>query len=198
MKRFRFLFCAVLLSACSPVDSLKPFDQQQAAILLQENHTLKPARQVIAIDIPKQKPWQRIDLSLLNKGTPILLIPAGETQSNWTESIRTFITSYQDDPDISAQKIFDKKLARLKDDHCQMLDSTILHNDSSYLLYKITYGNCATLKNQTYIGKAFNGRDAVYLVYYTADNQAVSQQEISELTQSIARASLIQNPKYRY
>lgn len=44
-KIIGFIACASLLTACSPIDSLKPFDQQQAAIWVKENYALKSTQQ---------------------------------------------------------------------------------------------------------------------------------------------------------
>jgi hypothetical protein len=75
------------LSACSPVDSLKPFDQEQATNIIKQSYTTQPAKQMISIVLPQPQHWKRLNQM------PAMLIPANETKENWTESIQTNIGS---------------------------------------------------------------------------------------------------------
>jgi hypothetical protein len=187
--------CIVLLSfilcACAPVDSTKVFDEHQAAILLNEHLNTKPAAEKIALYLPSATTWQHIDMSLLSKGSPIMLIPDGQSKNDWQESIRTYIRAYTNEPDMTAQEFMLHDWQYFKS-HCQKVNTQILSTTEKSVLYRNELKGCKIEPDQTRITKAFNGSDAVYAVYYAA-TPAISLARIRLMTSVIAQAELVRS-----
>lgn len=192
MKKILFSFSLIALTttACSPVDSTKPFDQKQAAAVLCQNYVTKPARQEIEINLPHKRTWKRIDNSLNSGGTPLMLIPKNESEAYWTESIRTNIAGYVNEPDITADKYVQRLFQRTKAD-CKDIHAVILSNTEKSTSFLLDMSSCRHHKNQTQIGKAFNGVDAVYMVRYSALYHQVSEKEFADMTRAIKNAKLV-------
>jgi hypothetical protein len=183
------------LVACSSVDSMKVFDQQQAANLFHQNHTSQPTQQMIKIALPQKNRWQKIDVSYGTIGSPVMLIPEHETLMNWSQSIRTHILPLGRNHKIGInQFIQDEKLAAKQ--ACQNVEITEDLQTPTIAIYRIKKANCYAEKSQLQIGKVFTGRDAIYAVYYSAVQEKVSNEEISTFSQVIKTAKLISNPKY--
>lgn len=180
----------LFLSACSPINSLKPFDRQQASVLLKSNYISLPAKQKIAINLPNSDHWKRIDLSLNGNGTPLMLVPQGQSEEYWTESIRTNIRVYRNEPDITAEKFSQQQIDRTKKD-CLLMNSITLRETEKSITYLIDMAGCRHDRNQTQIVKAFNGIDGVYVVRYSSLSQKVSDQEFSQMTRVIKNAQLV-------
>ena len=156
----------VCLSACSPVNSLTPFDQTQAALILQQNYTPKPAKQRISLALPAHSNWQRIDLSRGTVGTPIMLVPPSQTADEWHESIITAIRPYIFHPDITAKKYMEERIKLVKD-HCQHVLVQSTANTEQTAVFELSVSNCDDAKDQTQLTKVFNGKDAVYILRYS-------------------------------
>src|SRR3990167_3512622 len=107
---FTLLSLLTLTSACSPIDSLRPFDQTEAAKVLQSNYISRPAKYQISLFLPEKNGWQKINLSLSKLGTPIMLIPKNETSYNWTQSLRTKISGYRNQPDLTLDKFIKQQI----------------------------------------------------------------------------------------
>lgn len=192
---FTFIFLS-LLTACSPVDSLQVFNQQQVEILLKSNIPSNPARQRISLVLPSNKPWQEIDVSLYKTGTPVILIPKDERFSNWHESIRTDIRSYKKYPDITPTQLA-QQVMKTAYEKCTKINSDIIEHTANIVIYRLEKSHCKSENNQIQFGKAFKGIDAVYTVYYSAVPQYVSQDEIARMQAVIENARLVNNPTYK-
>lgn len=199
MKKIIFLTGATtlvtILSACSPIDSLKPFDQKQAAKLFEENYTPKPAQQMIKLNLPQKRAWKKIDLSAIKKGSPVMLIPVNENAEKWNESISTKISAYTADPDMSASKFAGAEINRAAQ-NCKQIGSKFLATNTQSVVYRLDLIGCKYGNDRVEISKAFNGNDAVYAVRYIALNGRVDANEISKMSHVIETAQLIRNPKY--
>jgi hypothetical protein len=178
------------LAGCSPIDSLKPFDSEQADILLREHAVTRPARHRIAIKLPSKNTWKAIDLSRNKKGSPLLLIPRANDTTNWNESIRTFISPYRTYPDMTAQQLWQDKMKEAQI-HCHHVTGHAIQTTTQSVYYVLRECDCQDGEDAVIYGKAFNGSDAVYLVYYTADVAHVAPAEISRLATAIKQASLV-------
>lgn len=184
-----------LLSACSPVDSLKPFDHEQAAHILRQNFTAKPTRETIVIHIPNKKHWQRIDVSYKTVGTPIMLVPCDENMNNWHESIRTSLANYATNPTTTPEKFVADRIKHAKA-HCEITNATILKSSPQSVTYKLTLQQCDNEPDQLQLGKAIKGADAVYHVYYSVLASSTAETELRNHAGIIESARLINNPRY--
>jgi len=184
-------FSFVLLSACSPVDSLHPFDQQQAALLLKENSNFYPAQQLISLPLPHRSNWQRIDVSYGTVGTPIMLVPINENERHWTQSIRTQIRSYERYPAVTANHFFYDEM-NYERDYCSYVEGNIIEQHKAYDLFSLSLGGCSNQPNQQQYGKIFNGQDAVYVVYYSWISGIAPNPDVK---QAITYASLVTRRK---
>lgn len=176
---------SAMLSGCSSVNSLQPFNQRQAALMLQQNHIFHPSEQVIGIALPHITSWKRIDLSYNTVGTPFMYVPIGENRKVWTQSIRTQIRDYLRYPHINANRFFYDEMNYQKA-YCASVTGNIIVQRSDYDLYQMTLSDCHNQPNQQQYGKIFNGKDAVYVVYYswlsTVTPSLATQQAIAGAT----------------
>lgn len=180
------------LTACSSIDNLHPFDDEQAQIILRQNLVRKCAKHIISISTFNDRFWKRIDLSINKQGSPIMLIPCDQTPSCWYESIRTKISAYDCDMEMTAKKFVQTQMEEAKK-YCSCVDAKMLAQTPQYVMYSLETRNCSDRKDQIEIGKAFNGSDAVYDVYYTAVNGQVSAKEINKMTYVVKSAELLRN-----
>lgn len=186
------LISTLLLSACSTVDSVQVFDQQQAAILLKQQHQMYPTQQMIKLDLPDKNAWKKVDMSYGTVGTPIMLIPEQQTRETWTQSFRTQIRGRRQTPDITA-KHFVREIISAAKANCPAADGEITNEQSNQLEYKLKIQHCDTEPDQIQLGKAFNGEDAIYIVYYTAKTNAVDTQQIVQNAHVINSAKLVKS-----
>lgn len=189
-KKILSIACMLLLSSCSSVDSTKVFDQQQAANLIKQNHTMKPTKQAIKLALPEKNQWKQIDMSYGTVGTPIMLIPSHETRTDWSESIRTKILAYRNDPDATPEHFAALQISAAKT-HCQEAIGEIISPNRQSARYRIEMHHCLEDEDQTQIGKALAGKDAIYLAYYTAIDHEVSTAQINKMTRVIDNATLL-------
>jgi hypothetical protein len=185
---FSLLPC-IFLFACADIDSVKPFDQQQAAMLLQQHTNFKPAANYIKISLPNKNNWQRIDLSFDKKGSPVMLVPLQETTTTWTERIDTYITGYNENADVTAKQFSVNAIAKA---HriCNNVSAQLLEQSTEYVIYRINSNYCSNHQATIQIAKAFNGSDAVYVVRYTA-LPSIGEKQITAMTAVIKNAQLI-------
>ena len=181
-----FLF----LSACSAVDSTKTFDQQQAAALIHEGRTTYPTKQMIKLSLPNQADWKKMDVSYGTIGSPAMLVPNDESMQHWTQSVRTKIKAYREDPDLTADNFVQSEITRAKND-CSQVRTDYLALSTNTVTYQLSLSGCRNQQNQIQIGKAFAGSDAIYVVYYSAVNGQVSDNEIRKLASAINSAKLV-------
>lgn len=185
---------ALTLSACSPVNSLKPFDQQQAALVLQQNYNPQPAKERIKLALPKNKPWQRIDLSLGTLGTPIMLVPPGQTDHHWNESFISEIRPYLFHPNITAEKYMRERIESVKND-CSQVNIQTSEYTKQTATFTLQLLGCHYLPDQTQVTKAFTGIDAVYVVRYAALTNTVKPSTMITMTQVIKTATLVRDQR---
>lgn len=185
---------SLTLTACSPIDSLKPFDSEQADTLLREHATTTPAQQRIALRLPQKNTWKAIDLSRNKQGSPIMLIPRDATTKDWHESVRTFISPYRANPDMTAKLLWQDNIKEIQA-RCAEVKSDLIAATRETVFYSLSQKNCRDDKDLVMYGKSFNGSDAVYLVYYTADPVFISGSEIARMAKSIKDAALVKDPR---
>ena len=195
MKNLFLALSAFLLTACSQVNSVTPFDNEQAAKVLQQNYTSQPTEQMVKLNLPNKNNWQKIDLSYENKGAPVILIPTNENVNNWSQSVRTKISAYINSPYITAKQVVQNDLNNARN-HCQQATGNIIEESKNAIVYRLDFANCYDEKNQMQIGKAFNGKDAVYLVRYTALANQISSADIHAMSHAIQQAQLVADPRY--
>ena len=110
MKKYILLLTSIFLTACSSIDSMRVFDNQQAARLLRQDYNPHPSKNQIALNLPQRRDWKRIDLSFGTVGTPIMLVPQQEDWHHWTQSVRTKIVDYYHFHDMTAENSSRNKL----------------------------------------------------------------------------------------
>ncbi|EKD71411.1 MAG: hypothetical protein ACD_46C00187G0004 [uncultured bacterium] len=185
-----FLLVSLILASCSPVNSLEVFDRKQINAMINEHHEIKPAKQRIRLDLPNANEWQRIDMSVDKKGSPIVLIPTSQTVNNAKEKISTWISAYLSQPDLTTESFLQNDVKELKN-RCDIVNVAILSSNKNDLLYRIETHRCNDAKNKIQIGKVFNGIDAIYVVHYTALMNEVSATRINAMQKVIAAAQLV-------
>lgn len=195
MKKLFAIIASFALSACSPIDSLSPFDAEQAKTLVRENLCTRPTQQMIALGNLPNPYWKRIDLSICKQGSPIMMIPCDQTSSGWSESIRTNIYAYRNDPDMNASRFLQKQIDAGRC-HCKHISPIILATSQESVFYSLSLCDCDDNHNQIQIGKIFNGRDAVYQVYYTALRSEVCNDEIARMSRVIGASQLVSRLGY--
>lgn len=186
------LLSTFLLAACSPVDSVQVFDQKQAAILLHQQYPMQTTQQMIKLSLPNKNHWKKVDMSLGTVGTPIMLIPENENMNNWTQSYRTQIRGLRHDAATDAHSLVRELIAKAKK-RCTTTNAEILHEQAASTEYKLKITGCQNETDQVQIGKALNGQDAIYVVYYTAQIDSVKMKQIEQNTQVISAAKLVQS-----
>lgn len=174
------------LSACSPIDSVRPFDQQQANVLLHEDHRTQPAKQMITLRLPNGQHWQKT-------GNPVMLFPYEENASNWHQRIDTKISGYKNTPGITAST-FVKNEIDIAAQNCKHIRPEILEETSAALIYRLNAAGCVHDEDSKQIAKVFNGMDAVYLVRYSAIEGKTTPVQFDHMSRSIKTAQLIKNP----
>ena len=199
MKINYFLITLILfisLAACAKINSVHPFDQQQAAILLEQYHVAKPSQQMIALPLPHPALWKKIDIAGITNGTRFILIPKNDSSVNWNESIRTQISGYANTPRMTALTLARKDI-HLAVERCLRVNSYMLAEKPQYVIYQLDSANCKNDRDETQMVKVFNGRDAVYLIRYTAITTRVSSAQINRMSRIIQSATLVANPRYK-
>lgn len=184
---------AIILSACSPVDSMRPFDNQQAANLLKQHLNVVPTKQMIALNLPNKHHWQRFDVSYGTVGTPIMLIPTTENPQNWTESFRTRISDDNTHPGVTPLQFAQQQINDAKA-HCVYANGDIVQENKEYAIYQLNMSDCQEEKNLMQIGKAIKGIDAVYLVDYSATAN-ISKSHFEQMARAVRSATLVSNVK---
>jgi len=182
------ILLTILLLGCSPINSVQPFDQQQAAQILKNDYVTQPAKQKIALDLPGDQKWKSLQTDA-NKNNRLLL-PENNSLANWQQSIRTSITGYLDEPKINAKKIVLREIKNAYQ-QCQRVNASVLKETANYLIYKIDMAGCEHQPNQIQIGKTFNGSDAVYTVYYSAQTNQIATAQLILMSHVIKKSQLV-------
>jgi hypothetical protein len=193
MRRFTLSLLALLLTSCSSVDSVKPFNHRQAALLLQQHYNFHPSQQMIAISLPKNQTWQRIDLSENTVGTPIMLVPAGQTRKHWDQSIQTQIADYRYHPELTRDSFIRKQVADMRE-YCSVVNARLEVVAKDYSLYSLTKTGCTNSKDIRQISKVLDGRDAFYQVSYKAAFNIPTQQ-FTLMSHVVREATLVNNSR---
>lgn len=192
-----FSTLVTMLTACSPIDSVHPFDQNQAAILLKQFYVSKPTQEAIVINLENRSHWKKINSSSGTLGTQLWLVPINQSDRVWQESIRTYVVAYHYFPDITLSTIF-KRINLKAEAVCEKVESKILTETNNSLIYSMTLSHCKEEPNQKQVGKIFKGKDAMYGVYYTALENSVTPLHFEEYAKVIKRARLVGNEANRH
>lgn len=186
---------ALALSNCSQVDSTKVFDQEQAAYLLNQGSKSYPTKQLVKLSLANKSAWKKIDMSYGTVGSPFMLIPLEATRDHWQQSIRTKISPFAANPDMTADKYVETIIANAKK-ACERVSTDHLELNNKQVLYQLSLFHCGEENiTEVQIGKAFTGVDAVYVVYYTAKS-GITDQQIRQTANTINKAVLMKNPSY--
>ncbi len=182
--RFAITFVSIgIITACSPIDSIRPFDHQQADILLHEEQIKKPARQMISLALPRGQYWQK-------SGNPIKLFHDQQNEDNWREKIDTTISSYKNNPGITAIQMAKLEIDKAAQ-NCKQTGSEILQESRQVIVYRLNMTDCYSMEGNKQIAKLFNGIDAVYMVRYSAVEGKISKSQFDKMSQSIKTAQLV-------
>jgi len=178
------------MSACSPINSLQPFDQEQAALILKNDYVIQPAQEKIEITLPQEQDWKKVNLAESKRN--IMLIPNNADVNHWDQSIRTQIIAYFDEPKITAKKMVLSEM-KYAHEHCNQVKAMLIKQTKKFIIYKLDIANCPNQANQIQIGKTFNGIDAVYTLYYTALTDKVPITQLKQMSHMIKTAQLVRN-----
>lgn len=192
LGRSLFLCVFLLLSACSKINSVEPFDHRQAMILLKQNYVSTITQQRIAIQLPPHSWWKTVEKPHDTLDPPLLLIPQQESEKHWTQAIQTKISGYVNTPNITP-KTFSQREINAAKSACLPVKVVSLVETPSYVFYVLDKEGCT----EKQAAKVFKGKDAVYFVSYTAKKDKVSVVEINKMTHAIATAILVDNPQYK-
>lgn len=194
MKKYAFILGALILptlSACSSIDSMRPFDAEQARILIESSFTSKPAQQRIILDLPRNQTWKKVS-STTDRTLPVVrLIPADSNLSQWQESIQTNIQSYLTHHGLSAASYAQDDINFYRG-LCHV-SSGIVKESKWAVTYQLKLSACKNMPAQIQVVKAFNGSDAVYVVRYVA-LAGVSATQIKKMSETISSATMQNNP----
>lgn len=197
MKSILWIISAVIadmvISACSPVNSLQPFDDAQADKLVQENYVKIPARHMISIVLPPDQKWKKIIMPMENGGM-VMMIPAGENETQPSQSIKTMLVSKRAHPAMTAEKLVQLEFERAGND-CKQIGPEIIEKSSQFISYRLDKTGCHEQPEMKEIGKAFNGGDGVYVVWYSAMKNKVSGRQFSLISRVISAAQLVNDPR---
>lgn len=194
MKKICLLLVCIFiltLNACTSVDSLKPFDNEEAAKLVQQFYVKKPAQQMISLSLPHKTNWQRITQA---DGT-IMLIPNQATSNHWQESIRTKIHGKPINNSLTLDTFVQNETNIPKGD-CSVVDVKVLSKTDDFILYRLLKYDCQNVKNEIQFVKSFNGIDAFYVVYYTARLGKTTPKANQTMYGVIKSSQLIWNHRY--
>lgn len=191
-KSLPFIF--ILLTACSSIDSTRPFDAEQASVLLQQHGPTKPAKQMVSLALNQKHYWHKTDFPENELGSFVVLTPQSESVTKWNESIQSRMLPYDNMPNITATKLVQAEIMDVKN-NCKTSDSTILDQTPHYIVYRLETNDCLNRKNRWQIGKIFNGTDGVYSVRYLADYREISKNHFDQISQIIKTAQLVKDPR---
>ena len=186
------LLMCLLLTACSPINSLQPFNQEQAALVLKSDYVTQPAQEKIEIALPDEENWKKINIVKNKKN--LMFIPRDENVDSWKQSIRTQIIAYLDEPKISAKKMVLSEM-RFAYNHCKQVKAMLIKQTASFVTYKLDMHHCDDQADQIQVGKIFNGVDAVYMVYYTALSNQTSSIQLQQMSEMIKTTQLVKADK---
>lgn len=188
--RYGWLCCLLLfLSACSPVNTVQEFDQQQAAILLQQRGATRPAKQMFMISLPAKTSWQQTNYSPFEDGAFVVLLPAGQNPIHWTESIQGRMLPYDAFPDVTAPRYFQDEIHFVQK-HCQQMNYHLLQQTATFVYAQIQASTCDNQKDFWQVSKIVNGQDGVYVLRYISRLPLTKNKEES-MSKNILNSILI-------
>ncbi len=123
-----------------------------------------------------------------------MLVPPGQNDEQWTESIITEIRPYLFDPDSTAKKYRQERIQLIKK-HCQDVLVQSSESSAQTATFTLTFSNCDYENNQTQVTKAFTGSDAVYIVRYSALENTVKPTQLTKMAEVIKTATLVRDPR---
>ena len=192
MDRLKGIICIFIfsmLSACSEVNSVQPFDAEQARVLIKENTVSQPSKQMVALKLPQEERWHKVSSS------PRLLVPKGESTTTWQESIQTDALALINTPTMNSQQFAQEKFVEAKK-NCEHVHATILSDSKHAVIYSLSQTDCTTERNQKQIAKVLQGQDAVYFIRYAAIDNSISSKQFNLMSKEIKKAYLVPNPRY--
>lgn len=198
MKKISYALVVPLyfsLMACSPVNSIHPFDDEEAAILIKSNMVAKPTQQMVVLQFPRGEHWKKLP-DPLGTGSMVVLFPQNENPAAWNEKIQTKISGFIYKPNLTV-KTFAQMEMDQAEKNCFHVNDAIITQTPQSMFYRVDVSDCENNKNQTQFGKIFKGIDAIYLVRYSAIMGKVSKTQMMAMSQTIKNAELVKNPHYQ-
>lgn len=196
IERAVALFSFLLLTACSKINSVEPFDHKQVIILLQQHYTSQPAQQRIAITLPPHSLWKTVNKTQGLSRSPLMLVPQNENEINWTQAIQTKISGHKNTPHLTPKSFVQEEINALRR-ACSQIKILSFIETSTYVFYALDKERCKNSTVEKQAAKAFKGKDAVYFVSYSAKKDHVSVKEINKMSRAIETAMLVNNPQYK-
>jgi hypothetical protein len=184
------LLIAMFLSACSGVNSVQTFDQQQADLLLQQMGKTRPSQQMLVITLPDSTDWKKTNYAQNEVGSFILLVPQQENNAHWDESIQARLLSMIDEPTATAEKIVQATFNEASK-NCALVTAKILQENKLFIIYQLNKSQCTKEKATRETGKIFNGIDGVYSIRYIIDNKTISAHRLKQMSARIEAAKLV-------
>ncbi|HEX4045315.1 MAG TPA: hypothetical protein VHZ76_06600, partial [Gammaproteobacteria bacterium] len=139
------LLIAMFLSACSGVNSVQTFDQQQADLLLQQMGKTRPSQQMLVITLPDSTDWKKTNYAQNEVGSFILLVPQQENNAHWDESIQARLLSMIDEPTATAEKIVQATFNEASK-NCALVTAKILQENKLFIIYQLNKSQCTKEK----------------------------------------------------
>lgn len=193
---FYSLLALTALTACSPINSVQPFDQKQAAILLRQFYKAKPSQQMMALKLPDHPTWKKVNSAQETLGAPLTLIPTTDQPNDWHERIESKVIGYIQAPHIHMEEVVKNNIKDAKK-HCNKVNDAILARTTTHIIFTLDLSDCRDLKNQKQIGKVLAGKDGIYIVRYSAVTGEVAKTRYNQIAYAIKNAKLVKNPAYR-
>lgn len=194
MKKLSIVFFTVLMAGCSPVNSLTPFDHEQASIVLQQRGASKPSRQMFHYNLPDSQGWNKTTYIQPDLGSFVLLVPTGQQAWDWREAIQARIVPDTVDPTLTAAQLTQQQ-QQLALRHCTQSNMRILRQSANEVLYQLNKSGCDNSPNQQEIGKVFNGANGVYFIRYIINDHAISEKRRQQMSDVIQSTTLVKNPR---
>jgi hypothetical protein len=181
LAKNKLIVAALILVVAIPVRVLSQPAQQTTLIELQNHFVAKGS-------------WKIVQHFSDELATVVTLVPNQKTFENTNNYIQQIIFPYPNIKGAPAKKMVEDIFFQVTKE-CKQSHSRIVSETNQYVFYTINSAGCHS-QNTYRTGKVFNGKDAVYVIRYTADDSKVSPQKISMWTHAIGNAKLIANPQY--
>jgi hypothetical protein len=188
--RSLFLLVMMLLTGCAKINSLAPFDAQQARLLLNADAQTTRTRQGIVFSLPATG-WEKVTAQGQNT-TQLRFV-----RRSGFAAIKTTLFSASQFPLLSMQDVISARFAAART-ACRGATLEKLVQQVRFIVYRINYEACAATADHVEIGKVFRGEEAIYLIYYSALLGETTLTERDRMQRVIARSELVQDTPHHF